>query len=382
MYTGQGLVDDFLAFGYDTGASLTTNAFYSPSRFYKGEPTTNLGPIDLANWGTEGSAQRIATGRTYRDQPTYNCRTTVGEVYRGIDNTISNLRTAAGSGGTVTMSVFVRNDNSSSYGFSAYMGHDFSSTRTIAANSDWQHIQWTVNQSSMNNDYVEFRPYTNNADIYLEMTMPQVEVNKGHATQHTSTTRSNTDSLIDLKRNQTIDLSNTGFTSNADLFHNGTSNYTEISNYTHHQSLAGTIEAVVKLDTNTGNRYVFGAGGTSTYGGSRALRVNSGNWGIVTYGSGTEDWGTGVAAPTNTWQHIAFGWSNTTVYFYINGVRTSTTRTGLVKPLGTLLRVGMPPWSVSSGFHGQIPIIRHYTTLLTEAEMKVNFERIRHRFGI
>ena len=92
MYTGQGLVDDFLAFGYDTGASLTTNAFYSPSRFYKGEPTTNLGPIDLASWGTEGSAQRIATGRTYRDQPTYNCRTTVGEVYRGIDNTISKMK--------------------------------------------------------------------------------------------------------------------------------------------------------------------------------------------------------------------------------------------------------------------------------------------------
>lgn len=382
MYKGKGSIDDYLLFGYDTGASLITNAFYSPSRFYKGEPTNNQAPISFADWGTEGSAQRIATNSTYRGQPTFNCRTVVGESWRGIDKTISQLRTSAGSSGTVTMSCFIRNNNSTAYSCYAYIGHDFSSTRTIAANSDWQQIQWTVNQSSMNNDYVEFRPYTNNADTYLEMTMPQVEVNKGHATQHTTGTRSTSDSLTDIKKNKTIDLTNAGYNSNAQPYFNGTSNYINITNYTHHQSTAGTIEAVVKLDTISGNRYIFGAGGTSTYGASRALRVNSNYWGIVTYGSGTEDWSTGVAASTTDWQHVAFGWSGTTVYFYINGVRTSTTKTGLVKPLGTLLRVGMPPWSVSSASHGEIPIIRHYSTVLTEAEMKLNFEQIRQRFGI
>ncbi len=165
--------------GGDSNLVLEMDAHDAKS--YPGEPTTNYAPIDLADWGTEATAVRTAAGYNFQGQPVYKCRTAVGASYQGIDKTITGLRTAA-SGGTVTMSIWVKNPNPSAYTFSSYMGHDFSSNRTLAANSDWQRIQWTVNESSMGNDYVEYRPYTNSAAIYIHMTMPQVEVLKGYAT--------------------------------------------------------------------------------------------------------------------------------------------------------------------------------------------------------
>ena len=216
---------DALVFAYDTGDTRNS---------YKGRPTTNYGPASFGSWGTENTAQRIATGNTYNGQPTYNCRTTLGASYQGIDTTISGLRTAAGSSGTVTMSCMVRNNNSTSYPMYAYIGHDFGSTRTIAANSDWQKVQWTVNQSNMNNDYVEFRPYTNTDGVYLEMTMPMVEVNVTYASQFTTGTRSATQGLLDLTGNSTIDLTNVSFDSNAQITFDGTND--RISNFNHNIS--------------------------------------------------------------------------------------------------------------------------------------------------
>jgi hypothetical protein len=163
------------------------------SRSYGGEPTTNLAPPDLADWDDSGTSVRTAAGYTFQGQPVYKCRTQVGSVWIGIDKTISGLRTAA-SGSTVCMSIWVKNPNPSSYTFSAYIGHDFSSNRTLAANSGWQKIEWTVAVGSMANDYVEYRPYTNSADIYIHMTMPQVEV-KAVSTPFTTSSRSATTAL-------------------------------------------------------------------------------------------------------------------------------------------------------------------------------------------
>ena len=80
---------DGLVFYYDTFNTLKS---------YKGRPTTNYGPASFGDWGTENTAERISTGNTYKGQPTYNCRTTLGASWQGIDNTIAGLRTAAGAG--------------------------------------------------------------------------------------------------------------------------------------------------------------------------------------------------------------------------------------------------------------------------------------------
>ena len=161
----------------------------------------------------------------------------------------------------------------------------------------------------------------------------------------------------------------------------GTDDYINIPNYTDHQSATGTIEAWVNPDSTSGNSYVFGAGGTGTYGGSRAIRILSGFWGVVGYGSANEDWMPGVAATTN-WQHVGVGWSGTTYYFYINGVRTSATRTGMVTPVGTILRIASPPWIASSFIDAKIASLKCYSNVLTEAQSLQNFNAQKSRFGL
>jgi hypothetical protein len=161
----------------------------------------------------------------------------------------------------------------------------------------------------------------------------------------------------------------------------GTDDYVNITNYTGHQSTTGTMEAWVKPDSTSGNVYAFGAGGGGTYGATRALRIASGNWGIVGYGSSTEDWNTGITATTN-WQHVSIGWNGTTYYFYINGVRTSITRTGLVTPIGSALRIGCTPWSASSFINAKIASLKCYSNVLTEAQSLQNFNAQKSRFGL
>ena len=191
-----------------------------------------------------------------------------------------------------------------------------------------------------------------------------------------------TTSLNDLVGSNTGTLTNgvTYQSINGGVFDfDGTDDYVNIPNYTNHQSTTGTIEAWVKPDSTSGNSYAFGAGGGGTYGGTRALRILNGFWNVVGYGSSNEDWGTGVAASTN-WQHVGVGWSGTTYYFYINGVRTSAIRTGMVTPVGTALRIGCPPWSASSFIDAKIATLKCYSNVLTEAQMLQNFNAQRTRF--
>ena len=307
------IITDGLVFMYDT----------NDGKSYKGEPTTNYGPASFGDWGTESTAERIATGNTFNGQPTYNCRTVVGQSYRGIEKTISGLRTAAGSSGTVTMSCMVRNNNATAYNMFAYIGHDFGSARSIAANSDWQKVQWTVNQSSMNNDYVEFRPYTNNANIYLEMTMPMVEVNKGHATQFVNGTRSATQGLIDRTGNTTIDISNASFDSNAQMTFDGTDDDIDVGTGTS-TSYQRTIEMVFKTNSLTSYTplacYTRGGGQRVVRGKRMWLGFQSSKFQM--HGWGTTDPASTTTIQTGKYYHAVYAYDQTTKkhYIWINGL--------------------------------------------------------------
>lgn len=170
------------------------------TKSYAGDARINyaaaIGYSDLGNWATEGTSERISAGYNFQGQPVYMCNTQVGASYLALYRIITGIRAAA-SGGSVTVSIWVKNPNPTSYSCYAYIGHDFSSQRVLDADSDWQRIQWTVSTSSMNDDYIEFRPYTNTAGVYIHMTMPQVEVGT-YATQYTSGVRSTLQNIQNL----------------------------------------------------------------------------------------------------------------------------------------------------------------------------------------
>ena len=364
------IVTDGLSFMYDTGSGKS----------YKGEPTTNYGPASFGDWGTESTAERIATGNTFNGQPTYNCRTVVGQSYRGIEKTISGLRTAAGSSGTVTMSCMVRNNNATAYNMFAYIGHDFGSTRSIAANSDWQKVQWTVNQSSMNNDYVEFRPYTNNASIYLEMTMPMVEVNKGHATQFVNGTRSSTQGLLDLTKNETITLSNMSYDSNAQMSFDGTDDQFLISNPGVGTSFS--IEVVIKVD-NYSNGPIFIS--PNSVGIDHFFRVlNTGKFSakfVEIADSSADSYTSTTVVNTGEYYHVVISKTPSNGTIYVNGVaEDSHTPTLAAAAWSGDWRIGAR-WNNTFNLNGEFPILKVYDRLLTASEVLQNYNALKSRFA-
>ena len=372
---------DALVFAYDTGDTRNS---------YKGRPTTNYGPVSFGSWGTENTAQRIATGNTYNGQPTYNCRTTLEASWQGIDTTISGLRTAAGSSGTVTMSCMVRNNNSTSYPMYAYIGHDFGSTRTIAANSDWQKVQWTVNQSSMNNDYVEFRPYTNTADVYLEMTMPMVEVNVTYASQFTTGTRSATQGLLDLTGNSTIDLTNVSFDSNAQITFDGTND--RVSNFNHNISSIEdcTVSMWLKDSVSTvAHRGPFWISDASSRMLFLDIRSDFNHFQI-----NTETTANNRKASSNQsslvngqWHHVAVVRNGSSITGYIDGEAISLTQNNGYGGWGIStndLSIGafIDNGSIYSYWAGSIGRFEIYNRALTAAEVVNNYRLHKSRFNI
>jgi hypothetical protein len=163
----------------------------------------------------------------------------------------------------------------------------------------------------------------------------------------------------------------------------GSGDYLVNSGFTRHQQSTGTIMAWAYPTAISSDYYLLGAGGSTTLGATRAIRINSNNWSCVTYGSSTQDYDSIVAATINTWQHAAFVWNGTTINFYLNGTLYSVTRSGMVNPTSTTFSIGAPPWSLSiSNWPGRIACARVYETALSTADVQNIFNNTRKRFNV
>jgi len=150
----------------------------------------------------------------------------------------------------------------------------------------------------------------------------------------------------------------------------GTNDYVINSSFTDHQSSSGTIVVWANADSLTGGTYVFGVGGTATYGGSRAMRFYLNKLSLVGYGGATEDYNDfGPTLVTGQWYHVAYVWSGTSVTGYVDGVGYSTTLSGLVTPTGTRVTAGEAPWD-GGYFNGQVADARMYNVALSAANIK------------
>ena len=163
----------------------------------------------------------------------------------------------------------------------------------------------------------------------------------------------------------------------------GTGDYLTNPSFLAHQQSTGTIMAWAYPTAIVSDYYLLGAGGSTTYGATRAIRINGNNWSCVTYGSSTEDYNGIVAATTNIWQHAAFVWNGTTINFYLNGTLYSVTRSGMINPTSTTFSIGAPPWSLSiSNWPGKIACARVYNRSLSTTEVQSIFNNTRKRFNV
>jgi hypothetical protein len=164
----------------------------------------------------------------------------------------------------------------------------------------------------------------------------------------------------------------------------GTDDYINVSGLdsSFHTS-QGSIEAWVKPSSDGSDQMVAGFGGGGTTGATRVIRINGSNWGYVTYGSGNEDWGGIASVAFNTWAHIVLGWNGTALTFWLNTTKYTTTRSGVVTPNSSVIRLGIAPWSTSDRpFEGSIAKYTSYSRLLTDSEIQQNYNALKGRFGL
>ena len=168
-----------------------------------------------------------------------------------------------------------------------------------------------------------------------------------------------------------------------ELEFDASNDYMVFTGITGHQQAFGTIEAWCYPTIISGDRYVFSIGENGVYGASRAIRINSGTWSTVTYGSSTQDYDGIVGATANQWAHVAFTWYGTSNRFYLNGTEYATTKSGLVTPQGGRMAIGTATWSLGSSlFAGKIGSVKAYSKGLTATEIQNNYNRTKSQYGL
>lgn len=305
-------------------------------------------------------------------------------IYRGdgvADGMAYGVYTPVTAGDTITVSYWIRAASpTGAYkggSYTTYFGGNpaFGSSFTCGAYGEWVHVvhQWTA---SVTYNFYQYWFPQGSGDIWsMDISDIQVEVNRGHATPFTASSRSATQSLVDISKNYTLNVSNLSFNSDNLITFDGTNDYFDIpSNSVLSGAQDFTIEAVYELKGQSGGA-IFGNYGP---GYSSNTVWFSGQYGIYINGSVYA-----AGAPlSNGKYHMVCTRSNGSVTTYLNG---SVSNTGtLSSPInaGANFRVGCDVNGTAEPFNGDLYALRVYDEALTAADVQKNYRAYKQRFNL
>lgn len=211
----------------------------------------------------------------------------------------------------------------------------------------------------------------------------QVEV-KDHATPFTLTSRSNTNALLDVTGNRTINVSNMSFDSNAIPVFDGTNDYLSIGSINLLAMTNSTLEAVIYMNnlSSPDNSYnIFGGISDEGYHGYHEIR-NSGSGYKMTYWTASNGWQyANTSLSAGTWYHIVWVWVGTTLTWYLNGVSDGSYAFSTFSPYGLgINRISSFP--NERYMNGKIPLAKIYNRALSASEISQHYYSYKTRFGI
>ena len=190
-------------------------------------------------------------------------------------------------------------------------------------------------------------------------------------------TLSNTEALLDLTGNSTIDISNATFDSNAQMTFDGTDDSVlvgTVGNYSNNM----TVEAVFKTSSSATWKNIL-CGST----GDIIFTVNGAKLNFGSQGSNPIPHSNYSTTDVNDgqWHHGVATYNGSQVKIYVDGVLESTNlRSGNQTP--SSLRVGSNNAGSSEFFNGDIPLVKLYNRALTASEIQANYNAIKGRFNI
>ena len=392
---GPKIISDGLIFGY--------NADDRTSRFYPGEPTVNLVTdsyysyrdynviYSCNSWGGDDATVMYYSNGGFNDLPYKKMnKTSPGDGGSFIDD---NYGFEIVSGKTYTLSCYMKASqsiylNAYSYSINRAVDNYYKNGDAISLSTEWERIIWTF---TAGND--ESGIYLLRGIIYEDNDLPldiywcgyQIEENS-HATQFTKSYRENTNSLIDLKRKTTIDLSNISFDPSAHPVFDGTNDYIRIQNLT---SLSNnyTVSAWIKIlgyssDTNVGQVIMQQYGSNigwifSLVGPTALLEIRNHHNGTsmsynLVYNKSLE---------INTWYQVIASDNDSIVNLYVNGIVVATTSSSLATPNNGESYIGSF-FGSNFNFNGYIKNLNLYNRALSQDEISENYNSNKNRFNI
>ena len=391
------LIQNGLVFCYDT----------SNIKSYRGQPTTNVAvnPLDLYAWGSAAGVNgaTLARDSSIPLSPVngipLKMTTTAGDAYIATYSSASWNLSPAAAGQTWTISVWVKaNRNISNTTCELFIFEANSSGSAITwssggfyATSEWTRVSFSRTLTDATTAYVQVRldgPNAYTAGDIVWWDGLQVE-QKSYATQFVNGTRSNTNGLIDLTNNNTINLSAAGFDSGANLTFNGSSNWITVPNTTTlNIGTGGHTESVwVKLNSTANQRITIKRFGSYGYGYS--LYVSSSIFGYEILTPSTYIIMNGPAVITGTWYHVVVSIDRSlTSKMYVNGVLVATADyssfTGLDITNTYPLTIGAVDPNISPGayLNGTLSTVMLYNRALSQSEALQIYNSTKSRFGL
>jgi hypothetical protein len=379
MYTGPNVTNDNLVFGYDTGYGVADNT--TVTRFYPGEPTTNVlttaNASTTASWGASntGSTTGAVTFLVEDGMPfmRLNNVTYVSGYPRFTGQVFANSATVTGGFST---SFEARGTTGASLKLKIYDNGSTKITNTATLTDTWTRYTFDNQSTSHNLNQPYFNPNTSNA-IY-DIRNVQIEA-KSHSTPFVSGSRSNTASLIDLKRTEDISVANVSFDSTGQPEFDGTDDIIEVSRQI--DTANYSAEFVFKASVNTsGTEHWLGAQYIATTG-RIVFDLYTDNT-LRNFISGTSITG-GTTIATGVWYHAVFTRdSSGSAKIYLNGAQDATGTVSTATPLNTNFQIGGSTVLNSKEFTGNIAVVKVYNKVLSAAEVTQNYNAYKNRFNI
>ena len=384
IYRGPGVITKDLVFGYDSGYGVADND--TATRFYAGKPITNylssgasnLNIVQRSDW--YGATPTFTLGTSEFGTPigTYTVGSTSYMYSRDevLDDDLSTL-----SGQAITFSIYLRRSGGSNIGTVGIRVYDNISGYTTvyaAATSEFQ--RFTLTKTLGANPTRIFVMIDNTNGGVIDFHSPQLE--KGTVSPFVDGTRSDTTSLIDLKRTNSIDVSDMSFTSTGQPEFDGTDDiigtgistaFTDFSCVVVFKHSVNTAWGRI-VDKNYTNGFFMSsyfATGGSGYVGAGIIEPSSPH-------------GQSLQYDNTKYNYFVVTRSGTTHTIYLNGSSNYASKTGSGAALNSA-EIHVGAWYTNAStqrFTGSIPVVKIYDRALTATEVQQDFGSYKNRFNI
>ena len=428
MHTGPKLTNENVIFGFDTGYGLNQG---SSTRHYKGEPATNLITAGLPGYFGSGGETLYKNNHyglnsdsgVFQRNFVTNPATANTSAFNNNAGLYKNFTTAALSSNTEYVLVsfdfymitpYVRH-SSSSTGLNGYLGvlytdgstgnHGWNtSLNTPNAGDDWNNNSAYIGQwrkIALYVDLVNAKTPASISSVYIyndrTVTGEGIFTNfviTEHATVptgpvlYTSGTRSDTASLIDLKKTTDIDVSSISFDSTGQPTFDGSNDVINLDSQASVIPVGGpiTIESIVIWDDLTPNGVIVSYGGNQSGAGFLLQNEFSAGLEFVLF-DGNGNSGRAKILTANSTQyldkyiHMVGTYDGSTILLYINGVQAATASYTNGYPSQSYFRIGNE-YNRSYFANIDLGVLKIYDATLSATEVAENYNTYKNRFNL